>query len=143
MNREEAFKIYIDGIKTSNKETAKFKLAEEFLKELGLFGKENISEKAEVEDRSFQRVCEACYRLFEILKDFTILRTGRFDEELEEIKEVLKKDDSYVGRTFLYEKLVELPKYARLEKEEKIVLAMKLGALDSRDLSYTKKLEEE
>lgn len=142
MNREEAFKIYIDGIETSNKETSKFKLAEEFLKELGLFGKENISEKVEAEDRNFQEVCDACDRLFEILKEFNLFKTGKFDKELEEIKEILKKDDSYVGRALFYKRLLDLPRYAKLSEMEKIILAMKLGALDTKDLSYPKEIEE-
>ena len=57
------------------------------------------------------------------------------------IKEVLKKQDEYYNaRISLYERLLELPKYAKLDEEEKIKLAMKIGALDTRDLSHNKEV---
>lgn len=140
-DKYEALKIVYN--KTLDKENSEdFREAVNYLRDLE-YPIDVELKRIKEEDENFQKVCDACDRLFEILKEFSLLKTGKFDEELEEIKEVLKKDDSYVGRTLLYEKLLELPKYARLEKEEKIVLAMKLGALDSRDLSYSKKFEEE
>ena len=115
---------------------------EQQLKEIGAFEEaiefiESNMEKC----RNFKEALNAANDFFNILKEFTIFKIGKFDEELVKIKEVLKKQDEYYNaRIGLYEKLLELPKYAKLDDEEKIKLAMKIGALDIRDLSHNKEI---
>lgn len=96
--------------------------------------------KKEIEDEKRSQLAnKASAKLFEILKDFTIWEVGKFDEDLKEISKVLKEnDDLYSSRIFLYEQLMELPKYKKMDKRNKIRLAMQLGALDMNDLSYHK-----
>lgn len=113
---------------------------EQQLKEIGAFEEAVAFVESNIEKcRNFKEALNAANDFFNILKDFTIFKIGKFDEELVKIKEVLKKQDEYYNaRISLYEKLLELPKYAKLDEEEKIKLAMKIGALDIRDLSHNK-----
>ena len=78
--------------------------------------------KKEIEDEEKSQLAnKASANLFEILKDFTIWKVGKFDEDLEKIKKVLKeKDELYSSRISLYEHLMELPKYKRMNERDKI-----------------------
>jgi len=115
---------------------------EKQLKEMGALEEAIKFVNSNIEEcRDFKEALSATDDLFNILKDFTMFRVGKFDKELERIKEVLKKQDEYYNaRISLYERLLELPKYAKLDEEEKIKLAMKIGALDTRDLSHNKEV---
>ena len=137
-DKYEALKIVlIDSLK-DNKEPENYREAMEYLRGLGYPIDEEILRNKE-HDQEFKEALNAADDLFNILKDFTIFKIGKFDEELVKIKEVLKKQDEYYNaRISLYKRLLELPKYAKLDEEEKIKLAMKIGALDTRDLSHNK-----
>ena len=115
---------------------------EKQLKEIGALEEAIKFVNSNIEEcRDFKEALSAADDLFNILKDFTMFRVGKFDKELVKIKEVLKKQDEYYSaRISLYERLLELPKYAKLDEEEKIKLAMKIGALDTRDLSHNKEV---
>jgi hypothetical protein len=131
--------VLIDSLK-DNKEPENYREAIEYLRGLGYPIDEEISRNKE-HDQEFKEALNAADDLFNILKDFTIFKIGKFDEELVKIKEVLKKQDEYYNaRISLYKRLLELPKYAKLDEEEKIKLAMKIGALDTRDLSHNKEV---
>ena len=136
-DKYEALKIVlIDSLK--DKEPENYREAIEYLRGLGYPIDEEISRNKE-HDKEFKEALNAADDLFNILKDFTIFKIGKFDEELVKIKEVLKKQDEYYNaRISLYKRLLELPKYTKLDEEEKIKLAMKIGALDTRDLSHNK-----
>lgn len=138
-DKYEALKIVlIDSLK--DKEPENYREAIEYLRGLGYPIDEEISRNKE-HDKKFKEALSAADDLFNILKDFTMFRVGKFDKELERIKEVLRKQDEYYNaRISLYERLLELPKYAKLDEEEKIKLAMKIGALDTRDLSHNKEV---
>ena len=138
-DKYEALKIVlIDSLK--DKEPENYREAIEYLRGLGYPIDEEISRNKE-HDQEFKEALNAADDLFNILKDFTIFKIGKFDEELVKIKEVLRKQDKYYNaRISLYEKLLELPKYTKLDEEEKIKLAMKIGALDTKDLSHNKEV---
>ena len=138
-DKYEALKIaLIDSLK--DKEPENYREAIEYLRGLGYPIDEEISRNKE-HDQEFKEALNAADDLFNILKDFTIFKIGKFDEELVKIKEVLKKQDEYYNaRISLYERLLELPKYAKLDEEERIKLAMKIGALDTKDLSHNKEV---
>ena len=113
---------------------------EQQLKEIGAFEEAVKFVKGNTEGgRDFKEALDATDDFFDILKNFTIFKVGKFDEELIKIKEVLKTQDEYYNaRIGLYKRILELPRYARLDEEEKIKLAMKIGALDIKDLSCNK-----
>ena len=138
-DKYEALKIVlIDSLK--DKEPENYREAIEYLRGLGYPIDEEISRNKE-HDQEFKEALNAADDLFNILKDFTIFKIGKFEEELVKIKEVLKKQDEYYNaRISLYKRLLELPKYTKLDEEEKIKLAMKIGALDTRDLSHNKEV---
>ena len=138
-DRYEALKIiHIESLK--EEKTKEFNEAVEFLRNEG-FPVDKELELLKEEDEEFKKALKVSNDLFNILKDFTLLKVGKFDEELKSIKEILKECDKlYVARTSLYKDLIELPKYKNLEEDEKIALAMKIGALDMRDLTSNKEL---
>ena len=138
-DKYEALKIiYIYSL--NEEKTEKFDEAVEFLRGEGFPVDRELGMLKE-EDEEFKKALKASNDLFSILKDFTLLKVGKFDEELKGIKETLKECDKlYVARTSLYKDLIELPKYKNLEEDEKIALAMKIGALDMRDLTSNKEL---
>lgn len=138
-DKYEALKIiYIDSL--NEEKTEKFDEAVEFLRGEG-FPVDRELERLKEGDEEFKRASKASKNLFNILKDFTLLKVGKFDEELKSIKETLKECDKlYVTRTSLYKDLLELPRYKKLEEDEKIALAMKMGALDMRDLMSNNEL---
>ena len=138
-DKYEALKIVlIDSLKDG--ETKSSKEAVEYLRNLGYPIDKELLEVRE-HDKEFREALNAADDLFNILKDFTMFKVGKFDKELERIKEVLRKQDEYYNaRISLYERLVKLPKYIKLDEEEKIKLAMKIGALDTRDLSHNKEI---
>ena len=136
-DKYEALKIVYS---LKGEETENFKEAIEYLRSLGYPIDKELLEIRE-HDKEFKEALCAADDFFNILKEFTIFKIGKFDEKLTKIKEVLKKQDEYYNaRIGLYEKLLELPKYAKLDGEEKIKLAMKIGALDIRDLSHNKEI---
>lgn len=139
-DKYEALKmVLIDSLK-DNKEPENYREAIEYLRDLGYHIDEEILRNKE-HDQEFKEALNAADDLFNILKDFTMFKVGKFDKELERIKEVLRKQDKYYNaRISLYERLLELPKYAKLDEEEKIKLAMKIGALDTIDLSHNKEV---
>lgn len=139
-DKYEALKIVlIDSLK-DNKEPENYREAIEYLRGLDYPIDEEISRNKE-HDKKFKEALKAADDLFNILKDFTMFKVGKFDKELERIKEVLRKQDEYYNaRISLYERLLELPKYTKLDEAEKIKLAMKIGALDTRDLSHNKEV---
>ena len=138
-DKYEALKIVlVDSLKDRISEN--FEEAMEYLRNEGYPIDEELLRTKE-HDEEFKEALKAAEDFFNILKDFTIFKVGKFDEELEKIKEVLRKQDEYYNaRISLYERLLELPKYAKLDEEEKIKLAMKIGALDTRDLSHNKEV---
>lgn len=138
-DKYEALKIVlIDSLK--DKEPKNYREAIEYLKGLGYPIDEELLRNKE-HDKKFKEALRAADDLFNILEDFTMFKVGKFDEELVKIKEVLRKQDEYYNaRISLYERLIELPKYTKLDEEEKIKLAMKIGALDTRDLSHNKEV---
>lgn len=138
-DKYEALKIVlIDSLK--DKEPENYREAIEYLRGLGYPIDEELSRNQE-HDKKFKEALKAADDLFNILKDFTMFKVGKFDKELERIKEVLRKQDEYYNaRISLYERLLKLPKYVKLDEEEKIKLAMKIGALDTRDLSHNKEV---
>ena len=138
-DKYEALKIVlIDSLKDG--ETESSKEAVEYLRNSGYPIDKELLEVRE-HDKEFKEALNAADDLFNILKDFTMFKVGKFDKELERIKEVLRKQDEYYNaRISLYERLLELPKYIKLDEEEKIKLAMKIGALDIRDLSHNKEI---
>lgn len=91
---------------------------------------------------NIREIGQAGEDLFNILKEFNIWRIGKYDKDLEDIKNKLKGDKYYIVRTALCEKLLEEPKYKELEESEKIKLILKIGALDTSDLSYSKETKE-
>ena len=108
---------------------------EKELKEKGTLetAQEKIKRDIEEEKKlSFLR--SYAQKLLSILKDFTIWKIGKFDNELKEIKDVLKEDKGYTVRMSMFEELMKLPKYEKLDTSEKIIIAMKLGALDFSDV---------
>ena len=87
-------------------------------------------EKEIREEEEQKAVDEACKKLFEVLKDFSMWKASKLKKEVEEVKSILMKDTSYVGRLNLYEELMKLPNYKDLNEREKIRIAMKLGSLN-------------
>lgn len=91
-------------------------------------------------DEKFEKATKASNELLKILKELTIWKIGKFDRQLEEIKETLKENDSdYSARAFMFEELMSIPRYKKMDKLDKIKIAMKIGSLDTSDLSYCKK----
>lgn len=138
-DKYEALKIVlIDSLK--DKEPENYREAIEYLRGLGYPIDEELLRNKE-HDKKFKEALNAADDLFNTLKDFTIFKVGKFDKELERIKKVLREQDVYYNaRISLYERLLELPKYTKLDEEERIKLAMKIGALDTRDLSHSKEV---
>lgn len=134
-------------------DTERLKDAEEYLDNYGLLPlaykyldkaikQENFikqkKEEIEVLKKGY-KADKATQKLYNILEEFNIWRLGKYDEELKEIKSTLEKNDRlYLSRVELYKRLIELPKFKKLDEDERIELAMKLGALDFGDLSYRK-----
>lgn len=95
---------------------------------------EKVKEIIEDGDK-FQIAIDSCDRLKEILENFSIWKVGKFDKELSEIKENLNKyDKHYVARTFLYKDIMNISKFKDFKEEDKVSLAMQLGALDFSSL---------
>ncbi|MBQ3642346.1 hypothetical protein II906_10560 [bacterium] len=89
------------------------------------------------EDDKYIKLQKATDRAFEILKDVTLFNKLRGEKykEIKEICELYKKEDStYCWRCDLYEKLIKEPKFAKFTEEQKIILAMQMGALDTHEL---------
>ena len=112
---------------------------EEELKNADVFDKAQEKIKKDIEEEEkFNFLCSYAQKLLSILKDFTIWKIGKFDEGLKEIKEFLKEDRGYIVRMSMFEELMKLPKYEKLDTGEKVIIAMKLGALDFSDLMRDK-----
>lgn len=68
---------------------------------------------------------------FEILKNFNTFSIGKYNKELKEFVLIFKKEDyDYSWRYDLYEKLMKEPKFKNYSEKDKIIYAMKMGALD-------------
>ena len=129
--------IYIDSLDGDTSE--RFKEAVDFLKGEGYPIDEELL-RLKDEDENSKKASNAAKSLLEILQEFNIWRIGKYDKELKDIKDTLQEfDKGYIHRLFLFKDLMELPKYAEMDEDEKIVIAMKIGALDTSDLSYSQK----
>ena len=130
--------VYIDSLDGGTSE--RFKEAVEFLREDGFPIDEELLHLKE-EDANSKKASNAANSLLKILKEFNIWKIGKYDEELKSIKSTLQElDKGYVHRLLLFKELMRLPKYAEMDEDEKIRLAMKIGALDTSDLSYNQEI---
>ena len=128
--------IYVDSLDGDTSE--RFKEAVDFLKGEGYPIDEELLCLKEKDENS-KKASKAAELLLKILQEFNIWRIGKYDKELKDIKDTLREfDKSYIHRLFLFRDLMELPKYAEMDEDEKIMIAMKIGALDTSDLSYSK-----
>lgn len=116
------------------------KLIEELEKNLNSIGaleeaKNNI--KKDIEDEQVhEEAVKSCEELFKILKEFSIWKFNKSNDELKQIKSSLEQNDKYyMARISLFEKLMRDSKFKGLEEREKIRVAMQLGALDFNSLS--------
>ena len=70
-------------------------------------------------------------KTFEILKKFNTFSVGKYNKELNEFVSLFKEEDKdYSWRYNLFEKLMKEPKFKNYSEEQKIIYAMKMGALD-------------
>lgn len=138
-DKYEALKIiYIDSLDEGTSE--RFKEAVDFLKREGYPVDEEL---LRLKDENSKKASSAAKLLLKILQEFNIWRIGKYDNELKGIINTLQEfDKSYIHRLFLFKDLIKLPKYAEMDEDEKIIIAMKIGALDTSDLSYNKETKE-
>lgn len=115
------------------------KLIEELEKNLNSINaleeaKNNI--KKDIEDEQvYEEATKSCEELFKILKEFSIWKFNKSNNELKQIKSSLEQNDKYyIARIFLFEKLMRDSKFKGLKEREKIKVAMQLGALDFNSL---------
>ena len=112
-------------------------MLEKDLEKLGALKEAKERAEREIEEiKVLEGILEASKKLFNIFENFSIWKTGKFNEEIKKVKEILKKDTSYVGRINLYKKLMNFPKFKELEEDKKIKIAMQLGALDFSEFGF-------